>query len=855
MQLSAKSANSPKTDEPDKPETEGESRSEISVPRSETEPGTDNSARPVHKSGRLQQSLLDHDVLGEKSIALAQAGISCFILALHLIAQLSSGWQTLNLWVPSILSGLILSSILRYMAARTTPLPERHFDILNVTDIAIFLSLIWSYQFAYDHVASGVLKAPSMTLLFVLVALRALRFHPMPLITSGAVAFVGWGVLAGLAALKVGPDAITSEYTQYLTSHDILIGAEVEKMVALAALTLFLAYAMHKARKILSKAADASDYAEALDAAERNLGAAEMAKDGAENALIALDKREQELKEQNSRFNIALDNMSQGLCMFDKDKRLLVCNDLYIEMYDLSPELANPGTTFRSIIEHRIKSGVFSGDDPESYLRERLASVEEGVASTKIQDMQNGRTIAIAHTPMAEGGWVATHQDITDLQRIEAQVAHLAHHDSLTGLPNRTTLRTRIEEALARVDRGEEVAVMCLDLDRFKPVNDTLGHPVGDELLKKVAKRLRSCAREADTVARLGGDEFAIIQVGGEQPKDVTALAQRVCDVLKRPFDLDGHSVTVGTSVGIAMAPNDGEDPDLLIKNADMALYGAKNDGRGAFRFFEPEMDARVKKRRALELDLRKGLELGQFELYYQPLQSVKTREITGFEALLRWHHPERGLVSPADFIPLSEEIGLIVPLGEWVIRQACADASQWPDHVKVAVNVSPVQFKNGNLVPVIMSALAGSGIAPDRLEVEITESVLLLDSEATLNTLHQLRGLGVRIAMDDFGTGYSSLSYLRSFPFDKIKIDGSFIKDLENSEDAAAIVRAVAGLGASLGITTTAECVETQEQMDKVAEEGYGEIQGFLFSPPRPANEVMKFFPEMDKQAIKAAG
>ncbi len=809
----------------------------------------------TQSSGRLKQSLVDHDARGEKSIALAQAGICFFVLTLHLMAQYSSSWQTFNLWVPCILTGLILSSVFRYMAARAKPLPETQLEILNVTDIAIFLSLIWSYQFAYDHTASGILKAPSMTLLFVLVALRALRFHPSPIITSGTIAFVGWGLLTGMAAIKSGPDSITHEYSQYLTSVDILIGAEVEKMVALLALTLFLALAMHKARALLSKAADASDYAEALDSAKRNLDAAEKAKDGAELALTALDKQEHVLKEQNTRFNVALDNMSQGLCMFDADKNLLVCNDLYIEMYDLDPALAAPGTSFRKILEHRIESGVFAGDDPESYIQERLEAVDEGEASTKIQDISNGRVIAIAHKPMAGGGWVATHQDITELQRIEAQVTHLAHHDALTGLPNRTTLRMRIEEALSCIARGEDVAVMCLDLDRFKAVNDTLGHPAGDELLKTVAKRLRSCVSEADTIARLGGDEFAIIQVAGEQPQDATALAQRVCDVVKRPFNLDGHQVVVGTSVGIAMAPGDGEDADLLIKNADMALYGAKSDGRGAFSFFEPEMDARVKKRRDLELDLRKGLELGQFELHYQPLQRVETREISGFEALLRWRHPERGLVSPADFIPLSEEIGLIVPLGEWVIRQACADASQWPDHVKVAVNVSPVQFKSGNLVSLVMSALAGSGIEPNRLEVEITESVLLLDSESTLSTLHQLRSLGVRIAMDDFGTGYSSLSYLRSFPFDKIKIDGSFIKDLDNSEDAAAIVRAVAGLGASLGMTTTAECVETEEQMNKVVAEGYGEIQGYFFSPPRPASEVADFFPDIKEQSLKATG
>lgn len=804
-----------------------------------------NTTNPVQQSGRLQQALLDHDAHGEKSIALAQAGICCFVLGLHLIAQNSSGWQTINLWMPSILMGLVLSSLLRYLAAGAKPLREVQLEILNVTDIAMVLSLIWSYQYAYDHSASGILKAPSLTLLFVLVVLRALRLHPIPIMTSGTIAFVGWGLIAGLAALKSGPSSFANSYSQYLTSPDILIGGEVEKMVALAALTLFLAFAMHKARKLLSRAADASDYAEALESAKRNLSEAEKAKDGAEIALTALDNHEQILKEQNTRFNAALDNMSQGLCMFGPDKRLLVCNELFLEMYEMSPDMAQPGTQFRSILEHRIKSGMFAGDDPEAYIQERLSAVEEGEASTKIQDMPNGRTIAISHKPMEGGGWVATHQDITELQRIEAQVAHLAHHDALTDLPNRTTLRTKIEEAMARVNRGEEVAVMCLDIDRFKAVNDTLGHPAGDELLKTVAKRLRSSVREGDTIARLGGDEFAIVQVGGEQPKDSTALAQRICDVMKRPFDLNGHHAMVGTSVGIAMAPNDGDDPDILIKNADMALYGAKNDGRGGYKYFEPEMDARVKKRHDLEADLRKGMELGQFELHYQPLQSVETMEVSGFEALLRWGHPERGLVSPADFIPLAEEIGLIIPLGEWVIRQACADSSLWPDHVKVAVNISPVQFQNGNLVSVVMSALAGSGIDPGRLEIEITESVLLTNSEATLSTLHQLRGLGVRIAMDDFGTGYSSLSYLRSFPFDKIKIDGSFIKDLGSSDDATAIVRAVAGLGASLGMTTTAECVETEDQMAQVIEEGYGEIQGFLFSPACPADEVSKFFSE----------
>lgn len=808
------------------------------------------------ESSRLQQKLTEHDVRGEKSIALAQAAISLFVLALHLGAQYSSGWQTFNLWVPSILGTLIATSALRYRAARATTLPERRLELLNVVDIAIFLSLIWSYQFTYDHPPGGILKAPSMTLLFVLIGLRALRFHPVSIMTAGTTAFVGWGLIAALSVLRDGGQSVTRDYTTYLTTHNVLIGAEIEKMVAIAALTIFLAFATYKARKILTEAADAADYAEALESARQSLDAAEEAKYGAEMALEALESKEKELVEQNRRFNAALENMSQGICLFDAEKRLLVCNDLYVKMYDLPPELGEPGTLFRSILEHRIKSGVFPGDNPEEYIQERLNAVEERVASTKIQELADGRIIAIAHKPMSGGGWVATHQDITDMRRIEDKVTHLAHHDALTGLPNRTTLLGRIEDALHRVSRGEQVAVLCLDLDRFKAVNDTLGHPVGDELLKTVAQRLRGCVRETDTVARLGGDEFAIVQVSAEQPNDATTLAQRICNVLKRPFEIDGHQAVIGASVGISLAPADGDEPSLLLKNADMALYGAKSDGRGTFRFFEPEMDSRVKKRRELELDLRKGLELGQFELHYQPLQNAQTREVSGFEALLRWRHAERGLVSPADFIPLAEDIGLIVPLGEWVIRQACADASTWPEHIKVAVNVSPVQFKQGNLISTVMSALGGSGIAPERLEIEITESVLLNDSEATLSTLHQLRGLGVRIAMDDFGTGYSSLSYLRSFPFDKIKIDGSFIKDLDKNEEALAIVRAVASLGASLGMTTTAECVETEDQLARVTEEGYAEIQGFLFSPPRTAAEIEElFFAEQGKKTASGAG
>ena len=557
------------------------------------------------------------------------------------------------------------------------------------------------------------------------------------------------------------------------------------------------------------------------------------------------------LERLNFRFHTALNNMSQGLCMFDKEKRLLVWNDRYIEMYDLPSEIAKPGTPFRSILEHRVKSGVYSGEDPEAYIQERLDAVEETKPTTKIQELTNGRVIVIVHQPMEDGGWVATHEDITELQRVQEQVTYMAHHDALTGLPNRTLFRERLEQVLPQTRRDKSFAILCLDLDCFKNVNDTLGHPVGDELLIAVAERLKDCVRESDTIARLGGDEFAIIQASDNMPRDATTLATRICEVISQPFDLDEHQVAVGASVGIAIAPNDGDDPDHLLKNADMALYRAKNDGRGIYRFFEQEMDARMQERRELKLDLLKALKGNQFELHYQPLVSLESEEVTGFEALLRWRHPERGMVSPVDFISIAEDTGLIIPLGEWVIRTACQDAASWPHNVRVAVNISPVQFRSPKLVPTVFSALATSGVAAGRLELEITESVLLQDNPTTMKTLHQLRDIGVRIVMDNFGTGYSSLSYLRSFPFDKIKIDRSFVSDLSGDENSNAIVIAVASYSRSLGISTTAEGVETEEQREEVKAAGYTEMQGFLFSPARPVGEIAKmFFPESDEKS-----
>jgi diguanylate cyclase (GGDEF)-like protein len=430
--------------------------------------------------------------------------------------------------------------------------------------------------------------------------------------------------------------------------------------------------------------------------------------------------------------------------------------------------------------------------------------------------------------------------EIEHRRQSEEKVHYLAHFDALTGLGNRVLLRQQLEEALVRVRRnGGAIGVIFLDLDGFKIVNDTLGHSVGDALLKAVAERLQENVRDTDKTARLGGDEFAVLQSGDSQPRSADALASRLVAVMSEPFFVDGHQLNLSVSAGIAVMLGNDADPEQLLKNADLALYRAKADGRGTFRFFEPEMDALAQARRSMEVELRGALTRREFELHYQPLINLHTRRIAGFEALLRWSNATRGLVSPAQFIPLAEELGFIAPIGEWAIRQACEHAAGWPQDIKVAVNLSPVQFRSPSLVPAIVQALSASGLRPSRLELEITESVLLDDSDRNLAILRQIRDLGVRIAMDDFGTGYSSLSYLRRFHFEKVKIDRSFVSDVAQNAESRAIVRAITGMCNNLGMATTAEGVETAEQLSCIASEGCTEAQGYYFSPPKPFADI----------------
>ncbi|HEV2627426.1 MAG TPA: EAL domain-containing protein [Pseudolabrys sp.] len=684
---------------------------------------------------------------------------------------------------------------------------------------------------------------------------------------------------------------------------------------------------------------------------------------------------------EKQRLDTALDSMPHGMFLLDADHRLLVANRSYHEMYGLPPDALKTGMSLREILRVRHRTGTF-GEDPDEYCDRRLREIGRRVPFETIYSIPDGRSIRIMNYPVADGGCISLHEDITARRRLEQErdrdreflnsivdsvpmpivvkdvrdwsyvlankasldyvgaphgdaigrtchelmppeqaeviaagdraavesggflfsdeyvletpkgprtltsnrlllrgpegeprhlltvvhditehkqserrIAHLANHDALTGLPNRALFREQLEQSLKRVrGNGGRLALLYLDLDRFKGINDTLGHPVGDELLKAVGQRLREAITDADFVARLGGDEFAIIRNDFTQPEDVTSLVMRILSTINQPYDIGGHQLVADATVGVALAPDDACDPDELLKNADLAMYGAKADGRGTYRFFESSMDARMKSRRALEFDLREAIMCGGFDLHYQPLVAFADGRITGCEALLRWEHRSRGQIPPSEFIPIAEETGLIAPLGEWVLRTACAAAVDWPEDIGVAVNVSPVQFNSGNLVQTVVNALAGSGLPAHRLELEITEAVLIRDDAAALGVLHQLRSFGVRIALDDFGTGYSSLSYLQRFPFDKIKIDRSFISGLVDSDYSRNIVQAIVDIATTRQITTTAEGVETQAQADALRALGCSEMQGYLFSPPVPGVRLAKLLARPRRRKLARA-
>jgi diguanylate cyclase (GGDEF)-like protein len=507
------------------------------------------------------------------------------------------------------------------------------------------------------------------------------------------------------------------------------------------------------------------------------------------------------------------------------------------------------------MLDDGARTGMVSIADPDTRFKVLSGVIDAGRTFKENVKMENGRVIAVLHQPMPGGGWLSTHEDVTEQHSHEEKIRHLARHDALTDLPNRVLFREEMDKIEARMRRGEVMAVLQVDLDRFKDVNDRLGHAVGDAVLIEVARRMREASRETDVVARIGGDEFALLVGPLESPRQAARIADRIVKSVARPLTVEGNQILIGASIGIAMAPPDGTDPETLMKNADLALYKAKGDGRGAYRFFEQAMDDASRNRRALELSLRDGLAGEQFRLVFQPLFNLAENRIAGLEALLRWDHPERGLIAPGDFLPLAEETGMIVGIGDWVLREACRAAAGWPENVRVAVNLSPVQFRHRGLIESVEAALTEAALPPDRLELEITEQLLSTDTEATLATLNRLRAMGVRIALDDFGLEHSSLRHLQCFRFDKVKVDRSFVKSLLGGKDSMAVVTAMIGLGHSLGLATTAEGIETEEELEAVRAQGCEEVQGFLFSAPLPASGADALLATTSGKAGKSAG
>jgi diguanylate cyclase (GGDEF)-like protein len=552
-------------------------------------------------------------------------------------------------------------------------------------------------------------------------------------------------------------------------------------------------------------------------------------------------QQEEDLRVQNVRFKAAIENIGAGLSMFDKNDRLITCNDQYAEIYRLPAELRTAGTPQHDIIGYIVETEqTAKGTKNLAVIEDALKGSPHEASWKRILEFSDGRFISVTRRPM-EGGWVGVHEDVTDRHRREAEIAFMAYNDLLTGLPNRASFLAKLDEAAARLQRrGEVFSVLMLDLNKFKKVNDTLGHPVGDQLLSQVAGRLKSALRLTDFGARLGGDEFAILQSGENNQRDgAIALSVRIEEILSRPFNLDGQTVSIGTSIGIAMAPENSASPNDLLMMADLALYQAKSDPSSCFSLYQPEMAKGANARRSMEIEMRGAIARGEFELHYQPIIETKTGNTCAVEALVRWRHSVNGLILPNDFIPLAEETGLIVPLGELIVQKACADGATWPEDVKIAVNLSPVQFQSGNLFDVILGALTKSGLHPERLELEITEGALLEDNKECLETIRRLRGLGISLALDDFGTGYSSLNYLTKFPFDKIKIDRSLTCEFGKRPDRVAVVSSVVRLANELNMTTTAEGVETEDQYRWLSKIGVHLQQGYLFGRPVLPSEL----------------
>lgn len=635
----------------------------------------------------------------------------------------------------------------------------------------------------------------------------------------------GFGILLGLIAIVASSfiaRRIIVSHRQIQVAAEALGNAElVDPPVTRLSETNLIASALAGASRRIRQQADE------LVAANRDLE-------------HRVEERTREVSSQANLIKVTLDNMDQGLMLIEADNTVPICNERAMELLDLPAELMASRPRFLDVLRYQTSRNDFGRSD--ELLKAFVAS--GGIARnahTYERERPNGTILEIRTVPLADGGAVRTYTDITARKSAELLSHHMARHDGLTGLPNRTLFRERLTDALTGTSGHDgSVAVLCLDLDRFKAVNDTMGHPTGDALLRAVADRIIAALDERDVVARLGGDEFSIIQAVGNQPYAASALAARLIEEIRQPIEVGGHAIHVGTSVGVAIA-SDGQDADTLFKNADLALYQAKNAGRGTFCFYEPTMNAAVQERRSMEEHLRHALARREFSVHFQPVVNLETDLVSGFEALLRWTHPERGSVQPTEFIPITEDSRLIIPIGSWVLREACREAVSWPASVRLLVNISAVQVEDPGLVASVLSALAGSGLAPSRLQLEITETVLMNESAVARDTLASLRDLGVKIALDDFGTGFASLSYLRRLPLDGLKIDRSFVQGYAEPTTGA-IFDAIAGLGRALGIVVTVEGIETHEQLALARRLGCAEVQGFLFSRPVPAAEARAF-------------
>lgn len=564
--------------------------------------------------------------------------------------------------------------------------------------------------------------------------------------------------------------------------------------------------------------------------------------DGARADLLLEQKRS--LEQLNTWFEVALNNMVRGLSMFDADQRLIVCNKSYRQMYSLPEELTQPGTPLTDIVRYHVRHETGrqgAGEDAKfsRWLTEHRTKLAEGRSFSQIQHLRSGRTLLVTYQPLADGGWVDIQEDITEKRRTEEKIEWLAHHDALTGVANRFYFRETFEQALKGLGKGQSLALHWLDLDEFKEVNDTYGHPIGDALLKAVAQRLRASIRKTDFLARLGGDEFAIIQIGAVRSDQCERLAKRLQASISKPYNILGHTITVSASLGIVRAPGHGRTADELLKNADIALYSVKSAGRRGFELYRRGCGQHIDAQHRLEADIQTALSRDQFELHYQPILSLRTHHVSSCEALLRWRHPRNGMISPPEFLPLAEKTGAIVDIGRWVLGQACRDATRWADELTVTVNLSLLQFESGDLTSVVQKALSDAGLPPSRLELEISEALLERDKGKMRCTLEELHRLGVGITLDNFGKATGSLSSLRSFPFDKVKIDRRLVREVPGGADNAAIVKAVAALAETLGMGTVAEGIETLDELNTVARAGCNKAQGFYISRPVPVGEL----------------